>query len=240
MITHTYSAAIFDMDGTVLNTVEDLKNALNVIMAETGHRHDWCSQDVRQFFGSGVQVAISRALAIETGAAPYEELEFVGQPGDTITPRIDAREVSRIQGLFRPYYAAHCAVKTGEYSGISDLLRRLRKKGIKTAVVSNKPDPAVQKLTADYFPGLFDLALGEQAQIRRKPAPDMVRKALKDLALTPAQAVYLGDSEIDIETAKNAGLDCISVTWGFRSKTFLKNHGAQYLVDTPQEIEAFF
>ena len=108
------------------------------------------------------------------------------------------------------------------------------------AVVSNKPDPAVQKLTADDFQGLFDLALGEQPQIRRKPAPDMVLKALKDLGLTPEQAVYIGDSEIDIQTAENAGLDCLSVTWGFRSKTFLQNHGARFLVDTPEEIAAFF
>ena len=185
-------------------------------------------------------MAITRALAIEKGIASYEQLEYVGQDGDTITPRVDAQEVRRIQDIFRPYYAAHCAIQTGEYAGISPLLRQLRATGIQTAVVSNKPDPAVQKLTADYFQGLFDLALGEQPQIRRKPAPDMVLKALKDSGLTPEQAVYIGDSEIDIQTAENAGLDCLSVTWGFRSKTFLQNHGARFLVDTPEEIAAFF
>lgn len=236
----TYKAAIFDMDGTVLNTLEDLTSALNHVLAETGHDHAYGTAQVRQFFGSGVQVAITRALAIEKGIASYEQLEYVGQDGDTITPRVDAQEVRRIQDIFRPYYAAHCAIQTGEYTGISQLLRQLRGAGIQTAVVSNKPDPAVQKLTDDYFQGLFDLSLGEQPQIRRKPAPDMVLKALKDLGLTPEQAVYIGDSEIDIQTAKNAGLDCISVTWGFRSKTFLKKHGARFLVDTPEEIARFF
>ena len=228
------------MDGTVLNTLDDLTSALNHVLDETGHDHTYGTAQVRQFFGSGVQVAITRALAIEKGIASYEQLEYVGQDGDTITPRVDAQEVRRIQDIFRPYYAAHCAIQTGEYAGISQLLRQLRAAGIQTAVVSNKPDPAVQKLTADYFQGLFDLSLGEQPQIRRKPAPDMVLKALKDLGLTPEQAVYIGDSEIDIQTAKNAGLDCISVTWGFRFKTFLEKHGARFLVDTPEEIAAFF
>ena len=232
----TYKAAIFDMDGTVLNTLEDLTSALNHVLAETGHDHAYGTAQVRQFFGSGVQVAITRALAIEKGIASYEQLEYVGQDGDTITPHVDAQEVRRIQDIFRPYYAAHCATQTGEYTGIS----QLRANGIQTAVVSNKPDPAVQKLTADYFQDLFALSLGEQPQIRRKPAPDMVLKALKDLGLTPEQAVYIGDSEIDIQTAKNIGLDCISVTWGFRSKTFLEKHGARFLVDTPEEIARFF
>ena len=236
----TYKAAIFDMDGTVLNTLEDLTSALNYVLAETGHAHAYGTAQVRQFFGSGVQVALTRVLAIEKGIASYDQLEYVGQDGDAITPRVDAQEVSRIQDIFRPYYAAHCAIQTGEYAGISQLLGHLRAAGIQTAVVSNKPDLAVQKLTADYFQGLFDLALGEQPQIRRKPAPDMVLKALKDLGLTPEQAVYIGDSEIDIETAKSAGLDCLSVTWGFRSKTFLQNHGACVLVDTPEEIAKFF
>lgn len=236
----TYKTAIFDMDGTVLNTLDDLASALNYVLAETGHAHAYGTAQVRQFFGSGVQVALTRVLAIEKGIASYDQLEYVGQDGDAIAPRVDAQEVSRIQDIFRPYYAAHCAIQTGEYAGISQLLGHLRAAGIQTAVVSNKPDLAVQKLTADYFQGLFDLALGEQPQIRRKPAPDMVLKALKDLGLTPEQAVYIGDSEIDIETAKSAGLDCLSVTWGFRSKAFLQNHGACVLVDTPEEIAKFF
>ena len=236
MTTKKYSAVIFDMDGTVLNTLDDLTDALNYALAQTGHKHDYKTADVRSFFGSGVAVALTRALAIEKGLASYEELEAVGQPGDKVTPQIDEEEIARIQAIYKPYYAAHCAVKTGEYDGISAMLRRLREQGIQTAVVSNKPDPAVQDLAADYFPDLFDVVLGEQQQIRRKPAPDMVKKALADLGIAPEKAVYVGDSEIDIQTAKNSGLDCISVTWGFRPADFLKSHGAAILVDTPAEI----
>lgn len=164
------------MDGTVLNTLDDLTDALNHALKETGHDHAYTTADVRNFFGSGVTVTITRALAIEQGLASYDELEAVGQPGDKITPQIDLQEVSRIQDLYKPYYAAHCSVKTGEYDGINAMVRRLREQGIKVAVVSNKPDPAVQDLAADYFPNLFDKVIGEQPQIRRKPAPDMVQK----------------------------------------------------------------
>ena len=177
MTTKKYSAVIFDMDGTVLNTLDDLTDALNHALKETGHDHAYTTADVRNFFGSGVTVAITRALAIEQGLASYDELEAVGQPGDKITPQIDLQEVSRIQDLYKPYYAAHCSVKTGEYDGINAMVRRLREQGIKVAVVSNKPDPAVQDLAADYFPNLFDKVIGEQPQIRRKPAPDMVQKS---------------------------------------------------------------
>lgn len=236
MTTTKYSAVIFDMDGTVLNTLDDLTDALNYALEKTGHKHDYTTADVRNFFGSGVTVAITRTLAIEKGLASYDELEAVGQPGDKITPQIDSQEIVRIQDIYKPYYAAHCAVKTGEYAGISTMIRSLREKGIKVAVVSNKPDPAVQSLAADYFPDLFDKVLGEQPDIRRKPAPDMVKKALADLSVAPEQAVYVGDSEIDIQTANNAGLDCISVTWGFRPAEFLKRHGAKILVDAPEEI----
>ena len=236
MTTKKYNAVIFDMDGTVLNTLDDLTDALNYALAQTGHAHAYATADVRNFFGSGVVVAITRALAIEQGLASYDELEAIGQPGDKVTPQIDPQEITRIQDIYKPYYAAHCAVKTGEYDGISTMIRRLREKDVKVAVVSNKPDPAVQDLAADYFPDLFDSVLGEQPQIRRKPAPDMVQKVLHDLGLAPEEAVYVGDSEIDIQTAKNAGLDCISVTWGFRPAEFLKSHGASILVATPAEI----
>lgn len=236
MTTQKYNAVIFDMDGTVLNTLDDLTDALNHALAQTGHAHAYTTADVRNFFGSGVVVAVTRALAIEQGLASYDELEAVGQPGDKVTPQIDAQEITRIQDIYKPYYTAHCAVKTGEYDGISAMIRRLREKGVKVAVVSNKPNPAVQDLAADYFPDLFDSVLGEQPQIHRKPAPDMVQKVLRDLGLAPEEAVYVGDSEIDIQTAQNAGLDCISVTWGFRPAEFLKSHGASILVDTPAEI----
>lgn len=231
-----YRAAVFDMDGTVLNTIGDLTDSLNYILEQTGHKHGYTEEDVRQFFGSGVQVAVTRVLAIESGIAGYQDLEQVGQPDDTISAQVDGREVERIQELFRPYYEAHCDIRTGEYPGISDLLKRLRAAGVKTAVVSNKPDPAVQTLAEDYFTGLFDLSIGEQPGIRRKPAPDMTLKALKDLGVTQKEAVYIGDSEIDMQTARNSGLDCISVAWGFRSRDFLERHHASLIVSDAGEI----
>lgn len=232
----SYKAAVFDMDGTVLNTIGDLTDSLNYIMEKTGHDHNYTEKDVRQFFGSGVQVAVTRALAIENRIADYADLEQVGQPEDSISEKVDGKEVERIQELFRPWYDDHCAIKTGEYPGISELLRKLRAAGVKTAVVSNKPDPAVQTLAQDYFSGLFDLAIGEQPGIRRKPAPDMTLKALKDLGVAQKDAVYIGDSEIDMQTAKNSGLDCISVSWGFRSRDFLERHHASLIVDNAKEI----
>lgn len=231
-----YKAAIFDMDGTVLNTIGDLTDSLNYIMEKTGHKHGYTEEDVRQFFGSGVQVAVTRALAIENGIAGYGDLEQVGQPGDAISDKVDQKEVERIQELFRPWYDDHCAIRTGAYPGISELLKRLRAAGVKTAVVSNKPDPAVQTLAKDYFSGMFDLSIGEQPGIRRKPAPDMTMKALSDLHVTRKEAVYIGDSEIDMQTAKNAGLDCISVAWGFRGRDFLERHHASFIVDSAEEI----
>ena len=177
MTTQKYNAVIFDMDGTVLNTLDDLTDALNHALAQTGHAHAYTTADVRNFFGSGVVVAITRALAIEQGLTSYDELEAVGQPGDKVTPQIDAQEITRIQDIYKPYYTAHCAVKTGEYDGISAMIRRLREKGVKVAVVSNKPNPAVQDLAADYFPSLAN---------SRKSAVNRLRTWSKKYSVTSA------------------------------------------------------
>ena len=123
------------------------------------------------------------------------------------------------------------------YAGILELLEKLRTAGVKTAVVSNKPDIAVQKLVNDLFTGMFDLSVGEMDGVRRKPAPDMTEKALRDLGTTDKkEAVYIGDSEIDMQTAENSGLDCISVDWGFRGRKFLEEHKAKTIVSRPEEI----
>ena len=233
-----YTAAIFDMDGTVLNPLEDLTDAINYALNQTGHRHDYTTDLVRQFFGSGVTVAIIRALATESGI-PEEELLQVGTDHDVITPAVDAAEVQRIQEIYLPYYAAHCNDKTGPYAGIPELLRQLKAAGVRTAVVSNKPDEAVQTLVKELFDGLFDLSVGEMEGVRRKPAPDMTEKALRDLGIdNKAKAVYIGDSEIDMQTAVNSGLDCISVDWGFRGRKFLEDNHAQTIVSKPAEIAA--
>ena len=223
-----YQAAIFDMDGTILNTVEDLTSSLNYALLKTGHRSDFVPDDVRLFFGSGVFVAARRALWCErTGKI------LLDVPEDAkIT-----EEAHRIEDVFRGYYVDHCAEKTGPYPGIPALIRKLRKAGLPAAVVSNKPDNAVKKLADAYFPGLFDFAVGEMQGVRKKPAPDTVWKVCSALHTDPADAVYIGDSEVDIETAKNAGTAMISVDWGFRSRDYLAGLHPPVIVSSAEELE---
>lgn len=230
-----YRAVIFDMDGTILNTLDDLRVALCYAMEQCGHRSDWQNDAVRLFFGSGIDVAIRRALAMEAGAGEGDVLA-IGDTTDGSAFGVLAQEVERIKTVYMPYYAAHCNDLTGPYAGIPELIRDLRAAGIRTAVVSNKPDGAVQTLAEEVFPGLFDVSIGELPEVRRKPAPDMTVKALRILGVDAADAVYVGDTEIDMQTAENAGLPCISVTWGFRSREFLTGLGAQPIVDTAAEI----
>lgn len=231
----SYSAVIFDMDGTILNTLDDLRVAVNYAMGECGHRADWGNETVRFFFGSGVDVAIRRALAAEKGATE-QDLLAIGATADGSEFGINLTDLERIKEIYMPYYAAHCNDLTGPYDGIPEAILALRAKGIKTAVVSNKPDVAVQTLAHDIFPGLFDVSIGELPDIARKPAPDMTVKALHALGVSVKDAVYVGDTEIDLQTAENADLPCISVTWGFRSRDFLEAHGAHPIIDRAEEI----
>lgn len=206
-------AVIFDLDGTLLDTLEDLANAVNaaLIHAEMPvHSID----DVRMFVGNGVKKLMERAI-----------------PGGENNPEFDST-----YQYFREYYAAHCKENTKLYTGIWELLGDLKKRGIKIAIVSNKMDPAVKILNNDYFSGMMDAALGESEAVPKKPAPDMVLKAMEELGVTKDEAVYVGDSDVDIKTAENCGLPCISVTWGFRNTEFLLEHGATHLVNTPAEI----
>lgn len=227
-----YKAVIFDMDGTVLNTLEDLCDALNVAMAQAGHKSDFTPEEVKYFAGGGVGTTVYRALAREKGAA-LEDLEPIGTPDG---PPEDPAAAG-ILSIFRPYYAEHCNVKTGPYDGIPELILRLRAAGLRTAVVSNKPDASVQELADAKFHGLFDISIGERAGVPHKPAPDMVNLALRALGIRErSEAVYIGDSEVDMETAANSGLDCICVEWGFRGRSFLTAHGAAVIAATPEEV----
>ena len=229
-----YETAIFDMDGTVLDTVDDLTLALNYALQQTGHSHHWKREDTKQFFGSGVMVALTRALAVENGAEE-KDLEQVGTDHDRVSAGIDRGEVLRVAGVFKLYYANHCHIHTGPYPGILKLLHRLKEAGVSTAVVSNKPDP-VRKLTEELFPRLFDFAMGEQEGIKRKPAPDMTLKVMEQLQAKAEKTVYIGDSEIDLETASHSGIDCISVDWGFRSTEFLVAHHAACIVSSADAV----
>ncbi len=209
-----YALVVFDMDGTILNTLEDLWNSLNHTLSQNGYP-ERTLEETRTFVGNGIRKLIERAL-----------------PAGTAN-----EEVDRMYGKFIPYYQLHCADKTRPYAGVTELLRTLRGAGFLTAVVSNKADSAVQELCTQYFEGLFDYAIGEKPGMRKKPAPDAVDEVLERLGVQREKAVYIGDSEVDIATAKNAGLDSIIVKWGFREEDFLKEHGAEVLAATPKEVE---
>ncbi len=231
----SYKAAIFDMDGTVLDTITDLGHAINYAMQQTGHRHDYTKEDTCVFFGSGVKVAVSRALGKENGLAP-EALLRIGVNEEKDAETVDMAEVQRIIPVFKTYYERHCADMTRPYQGILDALEKLRRKGIKTAVVSNKPNEAVQKLVKVHFADKFDLSVGQQDEIRRKPYPDMTQWALRQLDTDPDDAVYIGDTEIDLLTAENTGMDCIAVDWGFRTEAYLRAHGADRVVSDAEQM----
>lgn len=209
-----YQLAIFDLDGTLLNTLEDLADSVNHALSVCGFPNRTI-EEVRCFVGNGIRLLIERSV-----------------PGGTQKEQTD-----RVYTEFMEYYTIHCADKTRPYDGILELLCSLRKAGIKTAVVSNKADVAVKELCRKYFAGLLDEAIGERAGIRRKPAPDSIKEVLKKLGVQEKQAVYIGDSDVDVETADNAGLEEIAVTWGFRDRDFLLQSGAKVFVSVPKEIE---
>lgn len=225
-----YKAAIFDMDGTVLDTIEDLADAVRYVMKAEGHRSDFETAEVRHFFGSGVSVAFERALAYEAGAN-LESLQRIG----TARERFSDETVCMVK-RFSEYYPAHCEEKTKPFEGIPEALLALRNEGVRLALVSNKIDSAVQIMTEGYFPEYFDFATGLSDKTRRKPHPDMVEKCLAEMDIRREEAVYVGDSEIDIQTAEASGLDCISVDWGFRNAAYLRNHGAAKIISTPEEL----
>lgn len=211
----SYRVALFDLDGTVLNTLDDLTAAVNHAMTCEGFPTH-TRERVCAYVGNGIGNLIARAVPEGT----------------------DKETTERALATFRTYYAAHCAVYTKPYEGVLDMLHSLRAAGVKTALVSNKADFAVQSLAKDYFEGLFDVALGERAEIPRKPAPDMVYHVLRELNATPDEAVFIGDSDVDVITAKNAGTDGIFVTWGFRDADCLRAAGATRLADSTEALEA--
>lgn len=208
-----YKLAVFDMDGTILDTLEDLKDSTNFALEKCGYPTR-TYDEVRRFVGNGIRKLIERA----------------------VPEGLTVEQIDRVHEVFTEHYKVHCADKTKAYEGIKPLLEKLRASGVKTAVVSNKADYGVQELCKEYFDGLFDYAVGEREGIRRKPAPDAVNEALRVLGIDKSEAVYIGDSDVDFETAKNAELPCISVLWGFRDEEFLREKGATQFVRDPAEI----
>ncbi len=208
-----YQTAVFDLDGTLLDTLEDLYRAVNLALAD--HLLPLRSrEEVRLFVGNGAERLIRRAV-----------------------PAGADEEITRsVLTDFKSAYAAICEDNTRPYDGILDLLTALREKGIRVTVVSNKFDAATKQLCRKYFGDLVEVAIGERTGVRKKPAPDTVFEALKELGVTAEGAVYIGDSDVDIQTARNCGMDCISVTWGLRDEDFLLENGAVTLRRTPAEL----
>ena len=208
-----YQAYIFDLDGTLLDTLGDLAASTNFAL-RTHHMPEHGIDDVRRFVGNGVRKLMERAV-----------------PGGVANPLFE-----QTLATFREHYTQHSLDTTQPYPGIVDLLQRLKASGKMVAVVSNKFDAATKALCQHFFASLVDVAIGESERVRKKPAPDTVMEALRLLEVEKEQAVYIGDSDVDIATARNSGIPCISVTWGFRDRTFLLGHGAVILVENPAEI----
>ncbi len=208
-----YQTAIFDMDGTILETLEDMCASVNVTMDHVGYPRR-TMDEVRRFVGNGAAKLIERCM-----------------PAGAEDPRYPAA-----LEFYRAYYDAHAQIKTGPYPGIPELLNQLSREGVRLAVVSNKPDEAVRALTERYFPGVFPVAIGNRDGWATKPAPDSVYEAMCLLGARRESTVYVGDSDVDVDTARNARLDSVIVTWGFRDENFLRAHGAQHLAHNADEL----
>lgn len=235
---NAYDAVIFDMDGTILNSTAGLCHAMNYAMGKCGHEHDFTPSQINRLFGSGVEVAVMRALAVEAHV-PMDDLVVIGTPDQPKDLPVDMDEVHRVKAVYDPYYAEHCTDEAAPYDGIVEAIHLLHDAGVRCAVVSNKADVAVQRIVASVLPSLFDTQMGVTPDRARKPAPDMVRATMQRLGVDGSRAVYVGDTEIDFQTARNSGLDCISVDWGFRTHEFLERNGSSMIAHTPRDIYAF-
>lgn len=207
------TTVIFDLDGTLLDTLQDLADAVNYALRKEG-MPERTIDEVRRFVGNGVRLLMIRAV-----------------PGGESNPLFEETFAQ-----FKEYYGEHCNDNTKPYDGMIELLETLKSKGYSVAIVSNKIDFAVKELSALYFKGIVPVAIGEKEGVRRKPAPDTVREALKELGRIAEESVYVGDSDVDIETAKNAGMPCVSVLWGFRDREFLEEHGAKRYARTAEDV----
>ncbi|MFP3155904.1 HAD family hydrolase [Lachnospiraceae bacterium ZAX-1] len=209
----TIDTVIFDLDGTLLDTLDDLSDSVNYVMLQHHFPH-YTKEDVRKMVGNGIRTMMKRALPNGEKNTCYEQC---------------IKE-------FQAYYATHMQHKTVPFSGIIPCLERLQQSGMKLAVVSNKFDHAVKLLCEEHFSSYIKTAIGESPSTAPKPAPDTVFRAIKELGSTVESCIYVGDSEVDIETAKNAHMPCISVSWGFKDRKFLQDHGAKIIVDRVKEL----
>lgn len=208
-----YKNYIFDLDGTLLNTLADLASSTNYALRQYG-MPEHSVDDVRRFVGNGVGKLIERAIPEGLANPQYED----------------------VLATFRKHYMLHSLDTTAPYPGIESLLHSLRSHGCNVAVVSNKFYNATVELCRHFFADTVEVAIGERENIRRKPAPDTVFEAMRQLGVSGEDTVYVGDSDVDVATARNSGIPCISVLWGFRDRDFLIEHGATTFVNTPEDI----
>ena len=210
-----YINVIFDLDGTLLNTLDDLYASTNYALAQHGLPKR-TKDEVREFVGNGIRNLIRLAVA----------------------PHTSSELIDMVHATFDEHYSTHNLVKTAPYPGVIELVESLKSKGISCCVVSNKGDYAVQPLVQHFFPDLFDMVVGEREKdgIRRKPWPDTVLACMEAVGSSSSNSVYVGDSEVDLKTASNAGIPCISVSWGFRSEDLLLSNGATAIAHTTEEL----
>ncbi len=210
---YSKNTVIFDLDGTLLNTLGDLHAGFNFALKNYGYK-ERTIEEIRGFIGSGIKKAIELAL-------PY---------------RVDEQEFNKIVECFKDYYKKNMYTYTKPYDGIIDMLQILKQNKYKIAIVSNKFDSAVKELNKKYFAEFIEVAIGESAGIKRKPSSDGIMKALLELNSALENTIYTGDSDIDIQTARNAKIPCISVLWGYKDKEFLAKNGAECFAQTPYDI----
>ena len=208
-------AIVFDLDGTHMNTLDDLQDSTNYALKQCGFDPRGY-EEVRSFVGNGVRLLIERAVPQGT----------------------DKAQVEKCFEIFTKHYDKNMENKTRPYDGVEQMLEEVKKRGYKTAVVSNKYDSAVKKLVGERFGKYIGPAVGESATVKKKPSPDGVWAALESLGVKRESAVYVGDSDVDAMTAKNAGLRFVGVTWGFRDRELLESLGADRIIDNPSELVA--
>ena len=207
--------AIFDLDGTLLDTLDDLTDSMNYMLGK--HNFPLRTRDeVRNFVGNGVRKLVERAVPND-----YKE---------------DDEFIDKFYNDFSLYYNSHSDIKTSPYPGTLDMLDKLLENGFDIAIVSNKIDSAVKDLSMKFFGERIKAAIGEKPSIRHKPEPDMVFMAMEKMDADKGNSIYIGDSEVDIQTAKNSGIPCISVLWGFKDRKFLEMSGASILVDSMESL----
>lgn len=208
-----FETYVFDLDGTLLETLKDLATSTNHAL-RTHNMPEHSIEDVRMFVGNGVKKLMERAIPNGLDNPLFEE----------------------VYATFRQHYLEHNLDTTKPYDGIPELLAELKARGKNLAIVSNKFYAATQELARHFFPDTIQVAIGERENIKKKPAPDTVLEALRQLGASRETAVYIGDSDVDIMTAKNCNIPCVSVLWGFRDKEFLTQHGATFFVEKPSQL----